>query len=176
MNKISILYVISIALCTNLLISSNNVFSLVQSNLEINDMNLKTNSLNLSEPVYQAITGEFLAAKDLSSTPFKVTEESFFEESVMKNVGNVTNNMTFTNTYLSPALIQAKGKGVIETKDGQAIYWISSDVGTINSTGFYFHGIILFNSTTSNNLSFLNNTIGIYKETPQINRTIWLMK
>ncbi len=93
----------------------------------------------------------------------------------MKNVGNVTNNMTFTNTYLSPALIQAKGKGTIETKDGQAIHWISSDIGTINSTGFYFHGIILFNNTNSEKLSFLNTAVGVYKETPGIKRTIWLV-
>jgi len=58
-------------------------------------LRLKTNSL--SEPVYLAITGKFLAAKDLSSTPFKVAEESFLEESVIRNVGNVTNRMTFTN-------------------------------------------------------------------------------
>ena len=31
-----------------------------QSNLKFEDMNLKTNSLNLSEPIYQAITGKFL--------------------------------------------------------------------------------------------------------------------
>lgn len=63
----------------------------------------------------------------------------------MKNIGNVTNNMTFTNTYLSSTLIQAKGKGIIETKDGQAIDWISSDIGAINSTGSFF--MDLFSST-----------------------------
>ncbi|MGB8450486.1 MAG: hypothetical protein WCE25_12280, partial [Nitrososphaeraceae archaeon] len=68
-------------------------FPFSQSNSKFDDMNLKTNSLNQSEPMYQAITGKFLAAKDLSSTPFKVAEESFLEESVMRNVGNVTNNM-----------------------------------------------------------------------------------
>ena len=109
-----------------------------QSNLKFEGMNLKTNSLNLSEPIYQAITGKFLAAKDLSSTPFKVPEESFLEESVMRNVGNVTNNMTLINTYLSPTLVQATGKGTNETKDGQSIDWISSDISMINNTRILF--------------------------------------
>ncbi|MGA8916370.1 MAG: hypothetical protein WB474_10295 [Nitrososphaeraceae archaeon] len=169
-------YILVFALGTTLLIGGNMAFSFSQSNLKFDDMNLKTNFLNQSEPIYQAITGKFLAAKDLSSTPFKVAEESFLEESVMRNVGNVTNNMTFINTYLSPALVQATGKGTIETKDGQSIDWISSDIGTINSTGFFFHGIIHFNNTNSEKLSFLNNTLGIYVDTPEIKRTIWLVK
>jgi len=74
---------------------------------------------------------------ELSSTPFKITQESEIEEAVMKNIGNVTNNITFTNTYLSPTMIQAIGKGIIETKDGQTIDWISSDMGAKNSTGSF---------------------------------------
>lgn len=169
-------YILLFALGINLLFGGNMAFSFGQPNLEFDEMNLKTNSLNITEPIYQAITGKFLAAKDLSSTPFKVAEESFLEESVMRNVGNVTNNMTFTNTYLSPALVQATGKGTIETKDGQSINWISSDIGTINSTGFFFHGVIHFNNTNSEKLSFLNNTLGVYVDTPEIKRTIWLVK
>ena len=169
-------YLLFFVLGTALLCGGYMAFTFGQSNFKFDDMNLKTNSLNLSEPVYQAITGKFLIAKDLSTTPFKVAEESFLEESVMRNVGNVTNNMTFTNTYLSPALVQATGKGTIETNDGQSIDWISSDIGTINSTGFFFHGIIHFNNTNSEKLSFLNNTLGVYVDTPNIKRTIWLVK
>jgi hypothetical protein len=168
-------YILVFVLGTILLIGGNMAYSFSQSNLKFDDINLKTNSLNQSEPIYQAITGKFLAAKDLSSTPFKVAEESFLEESVMRNVGNVTNSMTFINTYLSPALVQATGKGKIETKDGQSIDWISSDIGTINSTGFFFHGIIHFSNTNSEKLSFLNNSLGIYVDTPEIKRTIWLV-
>ena len=169
-------YILFIALGITLLFGGKMAFAFGQSNFKFDDMNLKTNSLNLSEPIYQAITGKFLAAKDLSTTPFKVAEESFFEESVMRNVGNVTNNMTFINTYLSPALVQATGKGTIESNDGQSIDWISSDIGTINSTGFFFHGIIHFNNTNSEKFSFLNNTLGVYADTPEIKRTIWLVK
>ncbi|MDQ6723956.1 MAG: hypothetical protein M3Z01_06805, partial [Thermoproteota archaeon] len=69
-------------------------------------MKLQTNSLHLTEPIIQTITGKSLATKELSSTPFPVTQESYFKESAMKNIGNVTNNMTFTNSYLSGGLFQ----------------------------------------------------------------------
>ena len=86
-------YILFFAFGITLLFGGDMAFAVGQSNFKFDDMNLKTNSLNLSEPFYQAITGKFLAAKDLSTTPFKVAEESFLEESVMRNVGNVTNNM-----------------------------------------------------------------------------------
>ena len=73
----------------------------------------------------------------------------------MRNVGNVTNNMTFINTYLSPALIPATGKGIIETKDGQSIDWISSDIGTIDRTGFFFPRDNPFQQYNSQKFSFL---------------------
>jgi hypothetical protein len=169
-------YQILITLAVSSVVISNIGISYGNSSLGLADTKLQTNSLYLSEPIYQAMTGKFLAAKDISTKPYKVTEESFFEQGAMMKVGNVTNNMTFTNTYLSPALIQAKGKGVFETSDHRKIDWISSDIGTVNSTGFYFHGIILFNGTKDDKLSFLNNTVGIYEETPAIKRTIWLLK
>ena len=93
----------------------------------------------------------------------------------MGGIGNVTNNMTFVNTYLPDKSIQAKGNGTIETEDDQTVDWISSDIGMISSKGFTFQGIILFNSTNSEKFSILNNTVGIYKETPEIKRTMWLM-
>lgn len=111
----------------------------------------------------------------MSSKPFPVTKESVLEQALMKNIGNVTNNMTFANTYLPDKSIQAIGNGTIETADGQTIDWISSDIGVIDSKGFTFQGIVLFNNTNSEKLSFLNNTIAIYKETPEIKRTMWLI-
>ena len=136
---------------------------------------MQTNSLNLSQPIYQAISSDFFSTQNISSKPFTVTKEFVFEQAIMKGIGNVTNNMTFINTYLPDKSIQAKGNGTIETDDGQAIQWISSDIGVIKSNGFTFQGIILFNSTNSEKLSILNNTVGIYKETPEIKRTVWLM-
>jgi hypothetical protein len=70
----------------------------------------------------------------------------------MTNIGNVTNNMTFINTYLPDYSIQAKGKGTIKTEDGQTMDWISSDIGIINSKGYTLQGIVLFNNTNSEKL------------------------
>jgi hypothetical protein len=122
------------------------------------------------------VTGKFLVTKAISSKPFPVAVEYFFEEVIMKNIGKIANNMTFTNTYLSNGLIQAKGNGTITTKDGQTIDWISSDICVNINKGPVYLGIILFKNTTSEKLSFLNNTAGVYKESPEIKRTIWLIK
>ena len=93
----------------------------------------------------------------------------------MKDIGNVTNNMTFINTYFPDNSIQAKGNGTLKTIDGQKIDWISSDIGIISSKGYTFQGIVSFNNTNSEKLSFLNHTVGIYKESPEIKRTMWLI-
>jgi len=102
---------------------------------------LVTNSLNLSAPVYQAYSGIFLGTKNLSSGPPIISEDHAIEKAVMKNVGNVTNNMTFMNTHLLDGTIQSAAKGVITSKDGQNISWISSDIGMSNSS-ICFEGIL----------------------------------
>ena len=180
MFQIRIVYIVLFALGINLVINGNVEFSFGQasqsnSRSEGVDTYLQTNSLNLSQPIYQATNADFFASQNLSSKPFTVTKESVLEQAIMGGIGNVTNNMTFVNTYLPDKSIQAKGNGTIETEDDQTVDWISSDIGIINSKGFTFQGIVLFNTTNSEKLSFLNNAIGIYKETPEVKRTIWLM-
>jgi hypothetical protein len=178
MIQIKILYIVIFALGITLMINRNIEFSFSQTS-QLNssgiDTKLQTNSLNLSKHVYQAVTSTFFNSQNISSKPFPVTKEFVFEQAVMKNIGNVTNNMTFINTYLPDKSIQAKGNGTIKTGDGQTVNWISSDIGIFNSKGFTFQGIVLFNNTNSKKLSSLNNTIGIYKESPEIKRTIWLI-
>ena len=105
-----------------------------------------------------------------------ISEDKVIEKAVMKNVGNVTNNMTFLNTHLSDGTIQSAARGVITSEGGQKIGWISSDIGMINEENEMFHGIIQFNSTNSSSFSFLNNATGIDKQTPEIKRTIWLIE
>ncbi|WP_458744668.1 hypothetical protein [Candidatus Nitrosocosmicus sp. T] len=152
-------------------------------NLDINDntepisfLKTGTNSLNISEPIYQTINGSFINTRELSTSPTLVTEEIFLEEAIMKDIGNVANNMTFINTYNAQStIIQGRGNGTIETPDGQSIGWISSDVGVLSERGLIFHGIILFNNTNSEKLSFLNGKLGIYKDAPEVHRTIWLL-
>jgi len=183
MIQINILYIIvfalGVSLVTNWSIGSSfnqpSQFNSFGSSDNI-DTKLKTNSLNLSKPIYQATNSTFFATQNISSNPFSVTKEFVFEKGIMKNIGNVTNNMTFINTYFLDNSIQAKGNGTIRTTNGQTIDWISSDIGILNSKGYTFQGIVLFNNTNSEKLSFLNHTIGIYKETPQIKRTMWLIK
>jgi hypothetical protein len=177
--QIKIIFVILFALGVNLVIMGNVEFSFGQVP-QLNssgslDTKLQTNSLNLSQPVYQAINSDFFFTLNVLSKPFTVTKEYVLEHAVINNALNVTNNMTFFNTYLPDKSVQAKGNGTIETEDGQTIDWISSDMGIINTKGFTFQGIVLFNATNSEKLSFLSNAVGIYKETPEIKRTIWLM-
>ena len=138
--------------------------------------NLVTNSLNLTKPIYQAYSGTFIGSKNLSSGPPVISEDHAIEKAVMKNVGNVTNNMTFINTHLLDGTIQSAAQGTILSEDGQYINWISSDIGIINEQGELFHGVVQFEITNSSTFSFLSNKTGIDKQTPDIKRTIWLIE
>jgi hypothetical protein len=135
-----------------------------------------TNSINLSDPIYQAYSGTFLGSTNLTSSPPLISEDRVTENAVMKKIGNVTNNMTFINTHLRDGTIQATAYGTIISEDGQSINWISSDIGTINGNNELFHGIIQFDNTDSPTFSYLNNTIAIDKQTPDIKRTMWLIE
>jgi hypothetical protein len=75
-------------------------------------------------------------------------------------------------------MIIGRGKGTIDTTDGQSIDWISSDLGRQSDNQWIFHGVMLFNNTHSESLSFLNNRIGVYKSTSGVNEPeyIWLLE
>jgi hypothetical protein len=66
--------------------------------LNIKDQNAL--SLNVTNAVYNSNTSEFLGSKNISLTPYRITEQHYFDEGVLNNVGNVTNSQTFLNTYL----------------------------------------------------------------------------
>jgi hypothetical protein len=178
MIQIKILYIIMFILGISLVLNGSIEFSFSQTpqlNSSSIDTKVQTNSLNLSKPIYQVTNSSFFATHNISSNPFPVTKEFDFAKGIMKNVGNVTNNMTFFNTYFPDNSIQGKGNGTIKTEDGQTIDWISSDIGILSNNGYTFQGVILFNNTNSEKLSFLNHAIGIYKESPKIPRTMWLL-
>ncbi|MDW0137096.1 MAG: hypothetical protein QOK70_04885, partial [Nitrososphaeraceae archaeon] len=78
-------------------------------------------------------------------------------------VGNITNNQTFSNTYLSDDLLVGRGNGTIETSDGQKNTSSSSDLGTLRDNQWVFYGVMLFNNTSSKSLSLLNNSIALSK-------------
>ena len=104
--------------------------------LNIKDQN--TLSLNVTDAVYNANKSEFLGSKNISSTPYRMTEQHYFDEGFLNNVGNVTNSQTFLNTYLSDDLILGRGNGTIETTDGQDISWISFDIGRLIDNQWVF--------------------------------------
>jgi hypothetical protein len=142
--------------------------------LSIKDQNIK--SLDINDAIYNANTSESLSSKNISLTPYRMTEERFSEQGFLKGVGNVTNNETFMNTYLSDELLQGRGNGTFETPDGQNITWISSDIGRSVDGRWVFYGIMLFNNTQSESLSILNNSIGLSKDIVNEPDYIWLLE
>jgi hypothetical protein len=124
-----------------------------------------TPPLEVADSIYSANTTKFLGSKNISLTPYRMTEEHSSDQGFLKGVGNITNNQTYISTHLSDELIQSRGNGTFETPDGQSIAWISSAIGRPVDGRWVFHGIILFNNTQSESLSLLNNSIGLSKDT-----------
>ena len=64
MVQIRICYILLLGLGISLLLFGGSIgLSVVQSSLKVGNKVLPTNSLNLTEPVYQATTGKFLGSK-----------------------------------------------------------------------------------------------------------------
>jgi hypothetical protein len=136
-----------------------------------------TAPLDTADSFYSANITKSLGSKNISSSPYRITEERAVDQGFLKGVGNVTNNQTFISTHLSDELIQSTGNGTFETPDGESIAWISSAIGRPVDDRWVFCEIILFNNTQSESLSLLNNSIGLVKSTvgnePDY---IWLLK
>ncbi len=121
-------------------------------------------SLNVSDAVYNSNTLGFLSSKNISSTPYQITEQHYLDQGFLNNAVNVTNSQTYMDTYLSDDLLLGRGNGTIATADGQNnISWISSDIGRLIDDRWVFYGVMLFNNTHSESLSLLNNSIGLSK-------------
>jgi hypothetical protein len=76
-------------------------------------------------------------------------------------------------------MLVGRGNGTFETRDGQNINWVSSDLGrSIDDGRWVFYGILLFNNTNSKSLSILNNSIALSKSTSGLKEPeyIWLLK
>ena len=129
--------------------------------LNIKDENVL--SLNVTDAVYNSNTSGFLSSKNISSTPYRITEQHYLDEGLLNNAVNVTNSQTYLDTYLSDDLLLGRGNGSIATADGQNISWISSDLGRLIDNQWIFYGVMLFNNTHSESLSLLNNSIGLSK-------------
>jgi hypothetical protein len=120
--------------------------------------------LDVADSIYSANTSKFLGSKNISLTPYRMTEGHYSDQGFLKGVGNVTNKQTYIGTHLSDELVQSRGNGTFETPDGQSIAWISSSIGRPVDGRWVFYGIILFNNTQSESLSLLNNSIGLSKD------------
>jgi hypothetical protein len=90
-----------------------------------------TPPLEVADSIYSANTTKFLGSKNISLTPYRMTEEHSSDQGFLKGVGNVTNKQTHISTHLSDELIQSRGNGTFETPDGQSITWISSSIGRL---------------------------------------------
>ena len=136
-----------------------------------------TAPLDIADSIYSANTTKSLGSKNISLTPYRMTEERAVDQGFLKGVGNVTNKQTYISTHLSDELIQSRGNGTFETPDGQSIAWISSNIGRPVDGSWVFYGIILFNNTQSESLSLLNNSIGLVKDiVGNEPHNIWLLE
>src|SRR5215210_1413025 len=82
--------------------------------------------LDVADSIYNENTTKFLGSKNISLTPYLMTETHYIDQGFLKGVGNVTNNQTYIGTYLSDKLVQSTGNGTFDTPDGQSIDWIYS--------------------------------------------------
>ena len=136
------------------------------------------NSLDPNDAIYNSNVSTFLGSKNISLTPNLTTEANFFEYGFLKGVGNVTNNQTFLDTYLTDDLQIGTGNGTIQTSDGQSIAWMSRDIGKLVEDRWIFYGVMHFNQTDSESLSILNDSIALSKSStrPMETEYIWLLE
>ena len=134
--------------------------------------------LDVADSIFNENTTTFLGSKNISLTPYRMTEEHYFEHGILKGVGNLTNNQTFFNTYLSDDLLIGRGNGTMETSDGQKITWISSDLGKLRGNQWVYYGVMQFNNTGSESFSLLNNSIALSKSSYPLMEPeyIWLLE
>jgi hypothetical protein len=122
------------------------------------------NSLVVAQsPFYESKVWK-LIGQAVSNSAAPQVQVSIVENGTMKGVGNVTNLETWWDTYKTPTIINALGRGILTTKDGQMATWTAQDVGRINlNTGITtYNGIMFFNTASTGSLAFLNNLAGLH--------------
>ena len=136
------------------------------------------NFLNASNAIYQGNGEKLLSNKNISVIPYFMTEQKYIENGLLNGIENVTNTQTYLNTHISDDILLGKGNGTMETIDGQNITWISSDIGRQIDNKWIFNGITLFNSTDSDSLAILNNSLVLTKSQsgPVLEDHMWLME
>lgn len=137
-----------------------------------------SSSLDPNDAIYNSNVSKSLGFENITLSPNRTTLAHFFEYGLLKGVGNVTNNQTFLDTYLSDELQIGRGNGTIQTSDGQSITWISSDVGKFIDGRWVFYGVLHFDKTDSGSLSILSDSIALSKSSTRPTETeyIWLLE
>jgi hypothetical protein len=163
-----------IAIGTAALVSNPMTFGVASAELVFKNQN----SFDSSDAAYNSNTSQSLGSKNISLTPYRMTEGHYFEYGILKTVGNITNNQIFSNTYLSDDLLVGRGNGTIETSDGQKNTSSSSDLGTLRDNQWIFYGVMLLNNTSSKSLSILNNSIALSKSSYPLMEPeyIWILE
>ena len=59
--------------------------------------------------IYNTNTSTILGSKNISLTPYRMTETHFSDQGLLKGVGNITNDQTYKDTYISDKLVQSTG-------------------------------------------------------------------
>jgi len=90
-------FIIISAIAVGLFLLPSVTYTLAQfPQLNIKDQNML--SLNVKDAVYNANTSEFLGSKNISLTPYRVTEKHYLDQGLLNNTVNVTNSQTYLDT------------------------------------------------------------------------------
>jgi hypothetical protein len=61
-------------------------------------------------------------------------------------------------------VIYGEGQGMITTRDGDTATWTGQGIGQITPDGrIMFHGSVIFSTTSTGKLAFLNNMVGMFR-------------
>ena len=179
-----------IMFCAFLLVGLIHPVSIYAETLNKTSNNNNITKIENIPPFYvTTVFGQCLDSKVLKSDPYLVFENNCIEEAIISNVGPVTNNLTFTNIVIDNKTVFGQGNGTIFTQDGQKIDWNAYDGSPVLNKSKvydeliylpekyqYYNGLIYFNSTSDENLAFLNNGVGVYINPENSGRLIWLLK
>jgi hypothetical protein len=83
-----------------LFLSHSDTFVQAQSPPQRNNGQI-TMPLDPVDSIYDANTTTFLESKNISLSPYRMTETHYSDQGYLKGVGNITNNQTYIATYLS---------------------------------------------------------------------------
>ena len=124
-----------------------------------------TTSLGIvASPFYESNTNKLIGQKVVSTANgiAPQMETTTIENGTIKGVGNVTNFYTWIDTVRSPRLIYGPGQGIITAADGQDMAtWTGYGAGSIINGTITYHDIIVFNTSSTGKLAFLNNLCGL---------------